>query len=46
MLIPQEREKHLLFLIEGQKQILRSARDDTPGGLFQHPARLASRSIW
>jgi hypothetical protein len=29
MLIPQEREKHLLFLIENeQKQIPRCARDD------------------
>jgi hypothetical protein len=35
MLIPQEREKHLLFLVENkQKQIPRSARDDTAGGYF------------
>ncbi len=35
MLIPQEREKHLLSLVKNkQKQIPRSARDDTVGGLF------------
>jgi hypothetical protein len=33
--------KHLLFLVEGkQKQIPRSARDDTRRGLFHQPARL------
>jgi hypothetical protein len=32
ILIPQEREKHLLFLVENQqKQIPRSARDDVVG---------------
>ena len=35
MLIPQAREKHLLFLIENrQKQILRFAQDDMNGGFF------------
>jgi hypothetical protein len=35
MLIPQEREKHLPFLVESkQKQIPRSARDDTVAGYF------------
>ena len=35
MLIPQAREKHLLFFIEDkQKQIPRFARDDIVGGFF------------
>jgi hypothetical protein len=41
MLIPQEREKHLLFLVENkQKQIPRFARDDNRRDLFHRPAKL------
>jgi hypothetical protein len=44
MLIPQGREKHLLFLVENkQKQIPRFARDDMVGAFFHRPSRLADR---